>query len=119
LHYLCTALYYDGVWVYALSGVAGIELVPTSGGGGFEAQTTLLNKWQFIQNASPVNSNELVIYSVGGPANFYLDLAAVDTNPIIPDQFDAPEPSTASLALFALGGGLLVASRRRTSRRVR
>ena len=114
---LPTDTYYDGVWVYALSGVAGIALIPSSWTGSFDGQTTVLNQWQFIQSTSPVTSSELVIYSVGGPADFYLDLAAVDTNPIIPDQFDAPEPSTASLALLALGGGLLVVSRRRTSRR--
>ena len=107
--------YYDAIWAYAVSGTAGIALVPSSWNGSFDGQTSALDQWQYLQGKNPVTANELVIYAVGGPADFYVDLADVDPNPIE----SAPEPTTGSLALLALGGGLLVASRRRTSRRVR
>src|SRR4051794_20497482 len=70
--------YYAGAWIYTLSGAADIQLV-----NGTQAVTTLLNQWEFVQSASPVGSNEFVIYSsdVNG-ADFYVDLAVVDSNPI-------------------------------------
>jgi hypothetical protein len=84
--------YYAGAWIDTLSGAADIQLV-----NGTPAVTTLLNQWEcYSHNAAG--------------ADFYVDLVAVDTNPIVPESLAAPEPSSFGLIFF--GAASLFAGRR-------
>lgn len=96
--------YYSGAWIYALAGSALVGVVP-----GTYATSTLLNQWEFVGFATPVGGNEVIIYSNGvNGADFYVDLAVVDSNQIIPESL-TPEPS--SLGLLALGAASIFAGR--------
>ncbi len=80
-------------WVYANSGVVGIGI--GNGGSTFStAFTQFTGQWEkltFQQSTTPVN--EITIYAIDGPAEFYVDLVSVSA---------VPEPASAGvLGLFA------------------
>jgi len=65
-------------WVYVVNGVVGMG---TGNGGntGFDAMTTTTGAWEHLQapnGQSPFN--EIIFYSVGGPAVFFVDDAGMD-----------------------------------------
>ena len=96
--------YYSGAWIYALTGAAEVGVVP-----GAYGVSTLLDQWEFVQPGSPIAGNEFIIYSNGvNGADFYVDLAVVDSNRIIPESV-IPEPS--SLRLLLLGAVSIFAGR--------
>ena len=89
------------VWVYVNSGIVGLGI----GDGGsnrsqqYFSQTT--GQWELLTaNASTSPVNEIIIYSSGGSAEFYVDLAAASA---------VPETGSCRFAWFHLGSrGLLL-----------
>src|SRR5205823_6083088 len=99
--------YYSGAWIYALAGAAEAGVVP-----GAYGVSTLLNQWEFVQFGSPIGGNEFIIYSNGvNGADFYVDLAVVDSNQIIPESLQSSTPEPSSLGLLLLGAASVFAGR--------
>ena len=92
------------VWVYVNSGIVGLGI----GDGGSTGPTVFsqtTGQWELLTaNASTSPVNEIIIYSSGGSAEFYVDLASTSA---------IPEPASAGL-LGTLGfAGFAVTRRRR------
>jgi hypothetical protein len=94
------------IWIYVISGQVAVAV--GNGGGthpaGVDQLTSTTGSWQQLNSHNdPTNSpaNEITVYSVSPGANFYVDLADVET----------PEPGTmfgaASALLLWAGYGLL------------
>ncbi len=99
------ALTISSAWIFVNSGVAGIG---TGNGGntGLDVFTTTTGQWEFLQAPNGVApANEFIIYSSGGPADFFAELVVVEA---------VPEPTT--IALLALGLLGIAVQRRRGTR---
>jgi hypothetical protein len=71
----------SGVWVYVRSGVV---FLGTGNGGntGDDVESTTNNQWELLQAPNGVHpANELIVYSKGTGADFYLDDAQVFATP--------------------------------------
>jgi len=89
------------VWLFVVSGQVGVG-VGNGGNTGMSAFNTTFHQWEHITGAA-ANSpgNNMIIYSSGGGAEWYADVASV-----------TPEPGTGVLLI----GGILALTLRRTRR---
>ena len=94
-----------GVWVWVNGpGQVGVG-AGDSGGTMMTKFTTMNNAWEYLAfNESTTPVNEMIIYSSGGSAEFYVDFASVSA---------VPEPSTIGLLAGSIGLLGLIRVRRR------
>ncbi|WP_437902158.1 hypothetical protein WME95_26295 [Sorangium sp. So ce327] len=78
------------VWVYTVTGQVTIGL--GSGGTGYTTRTsTQTGKWEYLQTCGTSFNNEVLIYTIGGPAVYYVDDANVSATPSpLLDQYCSP-----------------------------
>ncbi|WP_437707298.1 hypothetical protein WMF45_26555 [Sorangium sp. So ce448] len=78
------------VWVYTVTGQVTIGL--GSGGTGYTTRTsTQTGKWEYLQTCGTSFNNEVFIYTIGGPAVYYVDDANVSATPSpLLDQYCSP-----------------------------
>ncbi|WP_437520339.1 hypothetical protein WME79_26485 [Sorangium sp. So ce726] len=78
------------VWVYTVTGQVTIGL--GSGGTGYNTRTsTQAGKWEYLQTCGTSFNNEVYIYTIGGPAVYYVDDANVSATPSpLLDQYCSP-----------------------------
>ena len=78
------------VWVYTVTGQVTIGL--GSGATGFTTRTsTQTGKWEYLQTCGTSFNNEVLIYTIGGPAVYYVDDANVSATPSpLLDQYCTP-----------------------------
>jgi hypothetical protein len=81
-------------WIYVISGQVAIG-TGNDGSTGFDTFTSTIGVWKFLEAPNGISpANEFIIYSKGGPAEFYAENASVTP---------APEPVT----MILLGSGLI------------
>ncbi|WP_437274438.1 hypothetical protein WME90_24635 [Sorangium sp. So ce375] len=78
------------VWVYTVTGQVTIGL--GSGATGYTTRTsTQTGKWEYLQTCGTSFNNEVYIYTIGGPAVYYVDDANVSATPSpLLDQYCTP-----------------------------
>lgn len=88
------------VWLYVISGTVGVG-VGNGGNTSVSEFSTLHEVWQHVTGTAANDpGNNMIIYSVGGGANFYAEMAEV-----------VPAPGAGTAVLAGIGG--LLARRRR------
>ena len=71
---------YACVWVYLVSGSVGIGVGNGGATNGNDVQLNKKGSWEALEVSNAVSpANSIVIMSVGGPADFYVESARVDT----------------------------------------
>lgn len=110
--YFAGAAQYATVNVRVLSGTVALYLYLNGNqqtGSAFSGAST---GWQTLSlNTGAANSNEIVIYSVSGPAEFYVDNAYASN--VAPPPTGVPEPSAWALMIVGFGGAGALLRRRR------
>lgn len=105
-----TLFNFASVDVFVTSGVFQLLVTNDYGAHADQAVSTTTGQWQRLSVAF-ANANEIVLYSSGGPANFFVDNAYAGDVPNPAPLGTVPEPTT--WALLIAGFGLTGAAMRR------